>query len=161
MQLEQACSPGSGSTSERRPNRKQGQSGVFCVADRVASTREGTPGCPLGFWTGGRWLGNRPVSSRSSARECRVYRERGVTWGSWGGAAPQAPPFSPSSLGRWDLRFRLEVCQKPKAVKVSVAQSCPTLCNPVDCSPPGSSVQGILQAQILEWVAIPFSRGSS
>ena len=42
-----------------------------------------------------------------------------------------------------------------------VAQSCPTLCNPVDCSPPGSSVHGILQARILEWVAIPFSRESS
>ena len=42
-----------------------------------------------------------------------------------------------------------------------VAQSCPTLCNPMDCSPPGSSVHGILQARILEWVAISFSRGSS
>ena len=42
-----------------------------------------------------------------------------------------------------------------------VAQSCVTLCNPVDCSPPGSSVHGILQARILEWVFIPFSRGSS
>ena len=41
------------------------------------------------------------------------------------------------------------------------AQSCPTLCNPMDCSPPGSSVHGILQARILEWIAIPFSRGSS
>ena len=40
-------------------------------------------------------------------------------------------------------------------------QSCPTLCDPVDCSPPGSSVHGILQARILEWVAMPFSRGSS
>ena len=35
------------------------------------------------------------------------------------------------------------------------------LCDPMDCSPPGSSVHGILQARILEWVAIPFSRGSS
>ena len=42
-----------------------------------------------------------------------------------------------------------------------VAQLCPTLCDPVDCSPPGFSVYGILQARILEWVAIPFSRGSS
>ena len=42
-----------------------------------------------------------------------------------------------------------------------VAQSCPTLCDPMDCSPPGSSVHGILQARTLEWVAIPFSRGSS
>ena len=42
-----------------------------------------------------------------------------------------------------------------------VAKSCPTLCNPMDCSLPGSSVHGILQARILEWVAIFFSRGSS
>ena len=40
-------------------------------------------------------------------------------------------------------------------------QSSPALCDPVDCSPPGSSIQGILQARKLEWVAIPFSRGSS
>ena len=46
-------------------------------------------------------------------------------------------------------------------VKVLVAQSCPTLCNPMDCSLSGSSVHGILQARILEWVAIPFSEGSS
>jgi len=38
-----------------------------------------------------------------------------------------------------------------------VTQSCLTLCHPMDCSPPGSSVHGILQARILEWVAIPFS----
>ena len=43
----------------------------------------------------------------------------------------------------------------------SVDESCPTLCNPRDCSPPGSSVHGILRARILEWVAISFSRGSS
>ena len=42
-----------------------------------------------------------------------------------------------------------------------VAQSCPTLCDPMDCSPPGSLVHGIFQAWILEWVAISFSRGSS
>ena len=40
-------------------------------------------------------------------------------------------------------------------------QFCPTLCNPTDCSPPGSSVRGILQARILEWVAMPSFRGSS
>ena len=38
-------------------------------------------------------------------------------------------------------------------------QSCPTLCDPMDCSPPGSSVHGILQARILVWVAMPSSRG--
>ena len=45
--------------------------------------------------------------------------------------------------------------------KVSVSQSCLTLCDPVDCSPPGSSVHGILRARILEGVAVSFSRGSS
>ena len=39
--------------------------------------------------------------------------------------------------------------------------SCPTLCNPMDCSPPNSSVYGILQVRILQWVAMPSSRGSS
>ena len=46
-------------------------------------------------------------------------------------------------------------------VKVLGAQSCPTLCNPMDCSLPGYSVHGILQARILEWVVILFARGSS
>ena len=43
----------------------------------------------------------------------------------------------------------------------TVTQLCPTLCDPMDCSPPGSSVHGIFQAWILEWVAFPFSRESS
>ena len=47
------------------------------------------------------------------------------------------------------------------AAAAKALQSCPTLCNPMDCSPPGSSVHGILQARVLEWVAISFSRGSS
>ena len=42
-----------------------------------------------------------------------------------------------------------------------VAQSCPTLCDPMDYSLPGSSVRGIFQARVLEWIAISFSRGSS
>ena len=47
---------------------------------------------------------------------------------------------------------------KSKSVSCSVMSD---LCNPIGCSLPGSSVRGILQARILEWVAIPFSRGSS
>ena len=50
------------------------------------------------------------------------------------------------------------VCERERE---RVTQSCLTLCNPMDCSPPGSSVHGILQARILEWVALPFSRESS
>ena len=42
-----------------------------------------------------------------------------------------------------------------------VVQSCPALCDPMDCRPPGSSVRGILRTRTLEWVAVPFSRGSS
>ena len=51
--------------------------------------------------------------------------------------------------------------EKLKMKWSEVSQSCMTLCDPVDCSPPGSSVHGILQARILEWGAISFSRGSS
>ena len=54
--------------------------------------------------------------------------------------------------------LRLKGKMKSEKVKVSVTQLCLTLC---DCSPPGSSVHGLLQARVLEWVAIPFCRGSS
>ena len=46
-------------------------------------------------------------------------------------------------------------------VSVLLCELCPTLCNPMDCSPPASSIHVILLARILEWVAIPFSRWSS
>ena len=42
--------------------------------------------------------------------------------------------------------------------KVLVTQPCPTLCDPMDCSLPGSFVHGIPQARMLEWIAIPFSK---
>ena len=54
-----------------------------------------------------------------------------------------------------------EALVKQRESESEVAQSCPTLCDPVDCSPPGSSVHGILQASILEWGPISFSRESS
>ena len=57
-------------------------------------------------------------------------------------------PTSPNQLNTIPLNY----------VKVLVTQLCLTLCNPMDCSLPGSSVHGILQARILEWVTIPFSR---
>ena len=44
------------------------------------------------------------------------------------------------------------------AAAAKLLQSCPTLCNPIVCGPPGSSVHGILQARMLGWVVIPFSR---
>ena len=57
--------------------------------------------------------------------------------------------------------FLLKPQHNPLSVCVKVIPSCPTLCNPMDCSPSGSFVHRIFQARILEWVAIPFSRGSS
>ena len=64
------------------------------------------------------------------------------------------------SMGRWHL---WEPCLPGECQRqeVLVIQSCPTLCNPMDCSLTGSSVHGILQARILERVAILFFRGSS
>ena len=61
----------------------------------------------------------------------------------------------PGRCGVYSLKntWRTRVCL--------FVQSCPTLCDPMDCSLPGSSVGGILQARTLEWVAIPFSRESS
>ena len=59
---------------------------------------------------------------------------------------------NPSAIDQWLPNVK---------VKMLVAQSCPTLCDPMDCSPLGSSVHGISQARIPRWVAIPFSRVSS
>ena len=63
-------------------------------------------------------------------------------------------PFFPGSKFLPTITFT-------RFMKVKVAKSCPTLCDPMDDSPPGSSVHGIFQVRILEWVAVPFSRGSS
>ena len=51
----------------------------------------------------------------------------------------------------------LKLLAAAAAAAAASLQSCPTLCDPIDGSPPGSPVPGILQARILEWVAIPFS----
>ena len=61
-------------------------------------------------------------------------------------------------VGRRVLRKRIRRLRVRS--KVLVAQSCVTLCYPMNCSPPGASVRGILQARILAWVAIPSYRGS-
>ena len=73
--------------------------------------------------------------------------------------------MSPSRAGAegrqgegWRETTRDPASFAPSPLQVSeVAQSCPTLCDPVDCSLPGFSVHGILQARILEWVTISFS----
>ena len=67
-----------------------------------------------------------------------------------------SPWDSPGKNTGVDCHFLLQ-CMKVKS-ESEVAQSCPTLSNPMDCSLPGSSVQGIFQARVLEWVAIAFFR---
>ena len=62
---------------------------------------------------------------------------------------------SPGKNTGVDCHFLLQ-CMKVKSER-EVAQSCPTLCDPMDCSPPGFFVHGIFQARILEWGAIAFS----
>ena len=57
--------------------------------------------------------------------------------------------------------FKASLLLSNCAVLCLVAQLCPTVCDPMDYSPPGSSALGVLQARILEWVAMPSSRGSS
>ena len=95
------------------------------------------------------------------------------------GSSPLAPPGKPSTVvsechcvatyrqSVWDCEFSPSILISTpllsliKITKVLVAQLCATLCNPMDCSLPSSSVHGILQAKILKWVTYPFSRGSS
>ena len=63
---------------------------------------------------------------------------------------------------RSSKRVNIELPHDPVTyLTVLVTQLCLTLCDPMDCSPPGSSVHGIFQARILEWVTISFHRGSS
>ena len=57
--------------------------------------------------------------------------------------------------------LNLTPCSRTVCLYSEVAQSCLTLCDPVDYSLPGSSVHGVFQARVLEWVAVSFSRGSS
>ena len=80
------------------------------------------------------------------------------------------PSFAPTSLATFSIYYGtrrpgyLVTEQQTFFTGVcvcSVAQLCPALCDPMDCSPLGSSVHGILQARILVWVAMPSFRGSS
>ena len=62
----------------------------------------------------------------------------------------------------FDINIKIQyTCWQSEVKESEVAQSCPTLCDPMDCSLSGSSIQGIFQARVLEWIAISFSRGSS
>ena len=112
-------------------------------------------------WFSGRWLSLPPSDAHlpafqpwweDSCLPCLPVRTRE---GFFCTQCPAHRPRLAGSPGGCSQRASLGWCARMHA------QSCLTLCNPMDCSPPGSSVHGIFQARILEWIAIPFSRGSS
>ena len=71
------------------------------------------------------------------------------------------PQKSLQSLNALRILDSLQSVGVDLVMMMCVVQLCPTLCGPMDYSPVGFSVHGILQARVLEWVATPFSRGSS
>ena len=91
------------------------------------------------------------------------HRDRGAWWAAIYGVTQSWTPLKRLSSSSSHFANTLFTSSSPFCVLIvcSVTHSCPALCNPMDCSPLGSSVHGILQPRILEWVAISFSRGSS
>ena len=86
-----------------------------------------------------------------------------VCWGVYGHQKGQKKHVTPRGLA--DQRLRLRLCNTniwdAAAAAAKSLQSCPTLCDPIDSSPPGSPIPGIFQARTLEWVAISFSMHES
>ena len=85
-------------------------------------------------------------------------RSVGLPWwsGGWGSCAPNAA--DKGLIPGQGTRSHMPQLKSAPAAAAKSLQSCPTLCDPIDGSPPGSTVPGILQARTLKWVAIPFSK---
>ena len=90
-----------------------------------------------------------------------VEHVRKLPWLSFVTKVPSMTDISFSTMSSRFICTALNILFKCCMCCANSLQLCLTLCDPVDCSLPGSSVRGILQAGILEWVAIPFSKGSS
>ena len=119
----------------------------------------------------------RPSSTQAytGTTSCSSSSRPGTTRSSWAPTAPLGmtvtsptacsawamPPSKLRALGGWMCAGANEYLSKcvcfASAAAAKLLQLCPTLCDPIDSSPPGSSVPGILQARTLEWVAISFS----
>ena len=134
--------------------REAGASSAFCAGKLGGRTGEPPNGVgPLGI---------TQVLQQQLLEECLVTASKwGLEVGGQGIGLVEGPSFLHPRCIVPKPSTPLILGGEESEVKVNVAQSCPTVCNPTDCSPPGSSVHGILQARILEWVAIPFSSGSS
>ena len=114
----------------------------------------------LSLWT---TLGGRESNSkteRHSEIHTHTHKQTGRDRGNEAGIGPilEGSRLKPSHF----FSFMMKPMQQDDVIlSAKSLQSCLTLCDPVDCIPPGSYVHGIYQARILEWVAISFSRGSS
>ena len=105
-----------------------------------------------------------PRQEKSPQREAHVPQRRPPTRWRRLPHSTEAPAQPKRNLKEHQKQPRVHLGSQRKVTTFCccsclVAQSCPNLCNPLDCVPPGSSIRGIFQARILEWVAIPFSRG--
>ena len=126
---------------------KNARVGCHALLQGTLPTQGLNPGLPHCRWI----LYNKSLLMKVKVKSLSPVRLFGTPWT----AAHQAPP----SMGFSRQEYWSGVPLLPAAAKS--LQSCLTLCDPIDCSPPGVPVSGILQARTLEWVAISFSRGSS
>ena len=120
----------------------------------------GEAGLALGSFSVRSSLAPWSWGCESLYKVCCLGRRRGPSLGrNCQGHSPLLLPSTHLLLLENELLFFLNfVCA---CMRAKLLQLCLTLCNLMNCSPPGASVHGILQARILEWVAMPFSRGSS
>ena len=100
-----------------------------------------------------------PGSSVHEIFQARILEWVAISFSRGSGIQPMSPALA-GGFFTTEIFFFLKSPYLLK-VKVLATQSCLTLCDSMDCCPPGSSIHGILQARILEWVALPFSRESS
>ena len=113
------------------------------------------------------WFSQGPSGLDTQAGAPAAAVSAAASWGCAGSATGShrlSSTAASASLLPWQLTLtRLLWVSRSRAVLgcAELLQSCPILCNPMDCSPPGSSVHGMLQVRILEWVATSSSRGSS
>ena len=131
-----------------------GDEGTGAGLGRDRAQPGGPQGCALTTWAlRGHSMWTGPRSGRRTPADTSP-----MTWRKWGNSSQTDFGSKGKKKTKWSWSvvsnsLRTDLC--------SAAQSCLTLCNPMDCNPPGSSVRGIFQARILEWVSISSSRGSA
>ena len=98
--------------------------------------------------------------ARGEKAKKRESKRPQVWWGGSGAAVCvelRTQSLRTKAVYQWEAEGRMSSTEEPFPVVCLAAQSCLSLCDPIDCSLPGSSVHGILQTRILQWVAMPSS----